>query len=520
MNRAALAAVVVIVVALTPACADAALQATCVDDQACPEGTVCAFGLCADPSALGVVDIEVEPVVASGLPTQSIFAVDTVTETRVDVTLAEAVNVSGGVVAASGGGLGATVTAVPDREIAGRRRQPTTTTADGPFGLSLVAGESYRLQAVPTERDLPPIFADQAFVAGSDGTPSLVMTSERTASGPIHPITLKGQVVAGVGVAAQPISELELFLLDDRGRRVSSLGVSDAEGHFEIGLAARHDDVRFVARRSERNALSPTLAFPLDLGTESVVDLGVLSLGASLGIVRVEGEVRSFSGAPLTDAVVAFRGLVGAGIAEARTVTTDGRFSVSLHPGSYSVAAVGAVGGPDGLLVTTLEVAQDLRDVVLTVPERVPAGFDIVTSTGQPVDLASVVLTRVGDENGLAEPVLGVAQPVFLGSTDDDGHAGFSVDPGRYRIAIQPPRGVEAPTFSTLITVIEAADRTITLPASTVVPGTLRTGAGDPVVGAFVRVYSSLTDELGRAIFLGEGLSNADGTFDVIVPLQ
>lgn len=519
MIRAAIAAAVV-GVAFISGCADSLIQATCVDDQACPDGTVCAFGLCADPSALGVVDVEVEPVVASGLPTQSIFAVDTTSETRVDVALAEAVTVGGGVVAGSGGGLSATVTAVPAREIAGRRRQPTTTTPDGPFVLSLVAGESYRLQAVPTERDLPPIFPGDAFVAGSDSPPALVMTSERTASGPVHPITVKGQVVAGVGVAAQPISELELFLLDSGGRRVSSLGVSDAEGHFEIGLAARHDDVRFVARRSERNALSPTLAFPLDLGTESVLDLGVLSLGESLGIVRVEGEVRSVGGAPLTDAVVAFRGLVGAGIAEARTVTVDGRFSVSLHPGAYSVAAVGAVDGPDGLVVTTLEVTQDLRDVVLTLPARVPAGFTIVAASGLPVDLASVVLTRVGDENGLGEPVLGEAQPVFLGSTDDDGFAGFSVDPGRYRISIQPPRGIEAPTFTTLITVIEAADRTITLPASTVVPGTLRTSAGEPVVGAFVRVYSSLTDELGRAIFLGEGLSNADGSFDVVVPLQ
>jgi hypothetical protein len=48
--------------------------------------------------------------------------------------------------------------------------------------------------------------------------------------------------------------------------------------------------------------------------------------------------------------------------------------------------------------------------------------------------------------------------------------------------------------------------------------GTLRDGAGGAVVGAFVRVFSSLTDELGRAIFLGEGLSGADGTFEVYVP--
>lgn len=501
-------------------CAEAPLTATCADDTACPGDTVCAFGLCVDPSALGIVDVEVEPVVGSGLPAQAVFGVAIDGEARVDVTLAGAVNVIGGVVASEGGGVGATVTAVPERSIPGRLRQATTTTTDGPFSLSVVAGAAYRLQAVPTERALPPILEDAIFVAGEDPPPSLVMTSSRVDGVLVYPVTVRGQVVAGVGVAAQPISELEVFLLDDTGRRVSSLGVSDVDGRFEIGLAERLPDVRFVARRSEQNALSPTLAFPLDLGSEGIVDLGVVSLGSSLGIVRVEGQVRTFSGAPADNAVVAFRGLVGAGIAEARAVTIDGRFSVSLHPGTYSVAAVGAAGQAGGMVVTTIDVRQDLRDVSFTLPARIPAIFDVVADSGAAVDLASVILTRVGDENGLAEPVLKESQPVFSASTDAVGHLELEVDPGRYRITIQPPRGIGVPTFSTLITVAAPLARTIALPPSTVMAGTLKNAAGEVVVGAFVRVYASLTDELGRAIFLGEGLSNPDGTFEVTVPLQ
>jgi hypothetical protein len=501
------------------ACLEPTVEATCVDDQACPGGTVCAFGLCVDPSALAAVDVEVEPVVASGLPAQAVFGVASDTGARVDVTLAPAVSVRGGVVAVDDGGVGATVTAVPERSIAGRRRQPSTTTADGPFTLALVEGAAYRVQALPTERDLPPILPDDVFVAGVDDVPALVMSSTRGDGGVVHPVTVRGQLVAGIGVAAQPISELEVLLLDGDGRRVSSLGVTDIDGRFEVGLAERYPDVRFVARRSEQNALSPTLEFPLDLGPDAVVDLGVVSLGTSLGVVRVEGEVRTTSGAPAEGAVVSFRGLIGAGVAEARTETIDGRFSVSLHPGSYSVAVVGAVAGTAGLVVTTLDVAQDERDLLITLPERVAANFTVSSAAGGAVGLASVVLTRVGDEDGVAEPVLAAAQPVFLGSSDEDGRVAFAVDPGRYRIAIQPPRGVEAPTFSTLITVGEAGvDRDVELPASTIMAGTLRDGAGGAVVGAFVRVFSSLTDELGRAIFLGEGLSGADGTFEVYVP--
>ena len=238
-------------------------------------------------------------------------------------------------------------------------------------------------------------------------------------------------------------------------------------------------------------------------------------------MVRVEGEVRTASGAPAEGAVVAFRGLIGAGVAEARTETVDGRFSVSLHPGSYSVAVVGVSTGTAGLTVTTLDVAEDERDIVITLPERVAATFTVSSAAGSAVGLASVVLTRVGDEAGVAEPALTAAQPVFLGSTDDDGRAAFAVDPGRYRIAIQPPRGVEAPAFSTLITVGEAGVvRDVELPASVIMAGTLQDPAGQAVVGAFVRIFSALTDELGRAIFLGEGLSADDGTFEVVVAEQ
>jgi hypothetical protein len=117
--------------------------------------------------------------------------------------------------------------------------------------------------------------------------------------------------------------------------------------------------------------------------------------------------------------------------------------------------------------------------------------------------------------------VLAADQPVFLGSTDEDGRVAFAVDPGRYRIAVQPPRGVEAPPLSTLLTVgKEGISREIALPAATVMAGTLQSAVGEAVVGAFVRVFSALTDEQGRALFLGEGLSAADGTFEVYVPAR
>ena len=525
--RSVVAFVVVIVVAVlltsSIGCADASVTGSCLDDQSCPSGSVCAFGLCVDPAALGAVDVEVEPVVGSGLLTQSVFGVDVLASGRADVTLVSSVNVNGGVVSVEGGGVAATVMAMPERVIAGRQRQPTTITGDGAFSIPLLFGQGYRLQAIPADRDLPPVMRDAVFVAGSDAGADLVMTSLRDVEGRVseYPVTVRGRVVAGVGVAEQGIPDLEVLVQDGAGRRVSSLGQSDVDGVFVIGLAAAVDDARFVVRPTESNALFPSLEFPLDLGSERVVDLGAVSLGAVTVPVPVAGLVLTASGGPARGAVVSFRGLIGAGVAVAHAICADdGRFSVALHPGSYVVAAVGEQTGTSGMRVSTVEVTASTDDLVLSVPDRLPLALTVVGADGLPVPLASVVLSRIGDENGLAEPVLQLSQPVFLGSADELGRVQLVVDAGRYRIGLQPPRGTGAPAFSTLLTITAGLERDIVLPEASLVAGSLRDGAGEAVSGAFVRVFSSLSDELGQAIFLGEALSESDGTFEVFVPVQ
>ncbi len=512
------------VIASVVGCSDLQPIGACLDDQACGDGTVCAFGLCVDPGVLGAVDIEVEPAGTSGLPPQAIFGVDTAGGGRADVVLSPSVTVSGGVTGVGGvGGVAATITAISVDFIAGHRRQPSTTSVDGPFSLALVAGREYRVQAQPTDRTLPPILPDDTFVAGADAVPSLLMTSEIDQSTGVvvnHPITVSGRLVAGVGVGVEPVLGVDVLILDTDGRRVSSLERTTSEGTFRLGLAQRLSGLRFVVRPSEQNTFSPTVSFPLDLGDSDVVELGDVSMGAALGSVEVSGEVRTQNGGPARNAVVAFRGLVGAGVAVARTNATDGTFRVSLPPGNYTVAAVGDVATDGGIATTNIDVTAARDDVVLSVPNRVNVDLRIATAGGVPASLASVVLNRIGDTDGISEPVLAEAQPVFVASAGDDGRLTLNVDPGRYRLSIQPPRGSGAPAFSTVLTVIDAVSREITLPQESLVAGTLVDEGGAPVVGAFVRLYSPLQDELGRAIFLGEAISNDDGTFEGYLPVQ
>jgi len=502
-------------------CADASLiGGVCDDDQGCDVGEVCAFGLCVDAGALGAVDLDVEPVAGSQIPAQTVLGV-ALDGGRADVDLRAAVLVEGTVTAVDGQPVAATVTAQPEVAIAGRRRQPSIVTQDGAFGLSLVRGAAYRLQAVPLDRTLPPIVGVAAFEAGTTAIPSLELTTTRDEQGRVtaYPVSVRGRIVAGVGVAEQGIPDLEVLLADDGGKRLSSLAVTGLDGSFTVGLAAQVTGTTFVVRPSDRNTQFPTVSFPLDLGSSDVVDVGNVSLGSVTSPVPVSGIVRASSGAPARRAVVLFRGLIGAGIVSARTTTgDDGRFSVALHLGTYSVAGVGDVAESAGTLLLDLEVSGPVGDLAFTLPERVSLDLDVQTAEGLGVGLASVVAVRVGDENGLAEPVLADAQPTFLASADEAGRVSLLVDVGRYRVTVEPPRGSGAPAFSALFTLTASEQRAIVLPAATVVAGSLRDATEAPAVGAFVRVFSTITDELGRAIFLGEAQTDSDGAFTAFVP--
>ncbi|MDP2341240.1 MAG: hypothetical protein Q8O67_09795 [Deltaproteobacteria bacterium] len=504
------------------ACVNPSANGTCVDDLACVEGTVCAFGLCVDANdaRLGTVDVEIEPVMSSGLPVQSLFDVDATDagDDRVAVSLARGVSLSGNLidnvvdgpcfgepaVCEPHSALPAFVQAKPSQSIAGRVRAPSTT-SDGGFQLLTVEGVGYRLSVTPDDSAIPPLFGDAEFADNDD----LVLDNGL--------ITVRGHVVAGVGVEALPVVNVEVLVSKD-GRRVSSLGRTDVDGSFSIALRQLVSGANFEVRSSAENTGFPSVTVAIDIATDDV-DLGEISLGAVSSPVPVRGNVKDRAGSPARGALVTFRGLVGAGLYTARaTADESGAFNVALLPGDYLAAAVAAEDDRAGLLVQSIAVAGSIEGLALILPSRVDASVRVTTNDGVAVSSASVVFQRVGDVDGLAEPVLEGAQPLFLASADVEGNAVLAVDEGRYRVTLQPPRGSGAPAFSALVTVDGTFVRDFVLPPQNVLAGVVTDDDGAAAPGSFIRVFSKLTDELGRAIFLGEAIAGDDGSFAVSVP--
>ena len=507
-----LAVVVAVALGLVGCGADE-LSGICIDDDTCGAGTVCAFGLCVDANdaRLGTVDIEIEPVMSSGLPVQSLFDVDAndADDGRVEVSLERGVSLSGAVVDDTDpedahSALPATVQARPAQSIAGRVRAPTTTTT-GDFQLLALRGAQYRLAVTPDDATIPPLFDDADFV--DDDALSIDDGS----------VIVRGRVTAGSGVEALAVVGFEV-LITSEGRRVSSLGLTGSDGSFEIALRRQVTGANLEVRATADIRGFPSVTVALDVDSDDV-DLGEISLGAVSAPVPVRGTVKDRGGTPARDAVVTFRGRVGAGIFTSRVTADDnGAFTAQLLPGDYLAAAVAVQDDRAGLLVQALTVGAAVDDVALVLPSRVDVSVRVTTSEGVPVSSTSVVFQRVGDTSGLAEPVLDGAQPLFLAAADVDGNAVLAVDAGRYRVTLQPPRGSGAPAFSALVTVDGTFTRDFVLPQQNVLAGVVKDDGGLPAPGAFVRVFSQLTDELGRAIFLGEAIAGDDGSFAVSVP--
>jgi hypothetical protein len=337
-----------------------------------------------------------------------------------------------------------------------------------------------------------------------------------------------------VNGAGDPANGLEVVVLHDK-RRISSRAITGpdsdedvaADGSFEVLLREVPPGAQLVVRPTEDvppgvapNRLQPTVVVPID-PVVGEVELPHIALGAG-ETLRVQGTVTTAK-RPARGATVLFHAQVGAGVFATREVTgDDGAFDVFLIAGEYAVAAVPAADSRAGLLVRgepfVVVASSDPEPLVLALPSRVDATVQVLSNDGAAVPSASLTFQRVGDAFGLAEPVLQDAQPVFLGSADGDGKARVVVDRGRYRVSITPPRGSGAPAFSTLVTVDGTFSRDFVLPPQDVLAGIVVDSRGGVAPGAFVRVFSHLTDEQGRAIFLGEAVCADDGSFAVPVP--
>lgn len=523
---------------LLPALAAAALGAcmpgsvgqigqTCVDDAECPFGSVCVLGICVDPKAqsLDEVDLEVHPTESSGFRSQQIFGVRVgpkleAGEERATIRLSPTVNARGNVVDAEGNPVRARVVAIPQSGIPGRALV-VSADAQGPngeFNLPLVAESEYRFAVYPSEQHARPPHYFMGAIRVRPSSPEVAIGTVELPE-PASLVRISGRVVTRDGAAALGVAGLEVRVLDGT-RLVSTVTQTNGDGAFSVVLAPGEGaGATLEIRPTESSRLNPARRIEgLDLENPN---LGEIDLGPLPAPVPFSGVVTGPDGDPVPQAKIYAKGAFGDGeIAVQLVADEQGRYDGELRPGRYHFAVVPPPEARARLLEGLVaDVAAGTQPALSLREGRMRVAGEVVDAAGERVPTATVRFSRIGASGGGAVPPLEGVVWTFTSVTDDDGRFSARLDPGRYRVTVLPDEASNLPRHTEVLDVDGARDdlRFRLYPAA-YIAARLLGPSGSPVKMALVTAFAPFVGEQGEALELGSTLSSEEGELGIVLP--
>ncbi|HZR08051.1 MAG TPA: carboxypeptidase-like regulatory domain-containing protein [Myxococcales bacterium] len=501
---------------------DARVSASsCATSEQCSHDDVCFVGECRAPASnLSIVRVEVRPPSGSPFAMRSL-SVDIQKSVLNDFALAVPLSVGAGtgnqgtVTQAQEGApakaiAGATVTftdhapAIPDRV----EQVVSVTDPSGAYTARIPQGTWDVLVQPPPP--LPPL----RFGAIDTASPALSFVLPATDTLPL----LDGGVTAN----GQPLPGASITAVDDNGGPLSAAALSQPDGGYALYL-------------------TPTVAsFPLlQIGPPADADAGVglavsidpfptyqpIRYAPALDLVlpspaTLTGRVLDGAGNAVTSARVYARS-VGGDWTLARSVVVDpsGAYALTLRTGTYLVEAAPPADPGAPALSVQQQVAAPGSAVDLVCPAKLRRYGQVLGPDGRPVGANfQVIATRLAD-------ALLTTRTAYTTPTDSNGIYHLVADGGRWRFEIVPPPD------STLPRNIVQFDLDPADPGETALPqirissplqavGTVtgsQPGAASAVVsGAQVSFFA--LDASGHSVFLGSGLTDAQGRYQAILP--
>jgi hypothetical protein len=490
--------------------------ASCTSSGQCGRHDICFLGECRPPAAnLSVVLVEVRPPAGSqfGVTGQQLDLSQGVLN---NVTLAVALGADGSVTQEQDDGgtapvAGAILTwtdhapVIPDRV----EQVTAVTDSDGGYGGARISQGSWQVLVQPPA-PLPPLRTAPFDTAA----PVLDFVLPRTSALQRLDGVLLGP--DGGGVAGASVTAV-----DAQGTAISVPSVSEADGGYTLYLPPSPPPVAIqIGPQADADAGVTAAAldpFPTYPAVPYLTSIG-LDLPAT---APLNGTVLDSVGAPVPAARVYVRN-VNKPWTLARSVITDGggAYAVMLRAGDYVVQAAPPtdVNSPalSAQQSVTLPAAGPLN---LTCPPKVARRGQVLAADGRFVGANFQILAmRVPD--GLV--TTRAAPPT---ATDPNGIFSLVGDPGRWRITVVPPAGVNLPRKIVQVDLDAADPGPSALPPIRISPplevvGTV-TGSAPPaqpvgIGGAMVSFFS--LDVSGHSLFLGSGLTDAQGRYAAILP--
>lgn len=267
-------------------------------------------------------------------------------------------------------------------------------------------------------------------------------------------------------------------------------------------------------------------------------------LAACVGCVEVRGTVEGPAGElrrPLRNASVTLRADVPLTNAEpgvsawfeCRVQTDDdGAFSAALIPGAYDVVIAPMDDSSANTVVRGFRVRDDVSEQsgqVFTAAARIPVEGRALTPLGEPVRAARVIAIPFHrayvSHPCLADASARLAAPRanrVEGVTGSDGSYRLDLDPGLYRVLVEPasrsgyPSTLSAPLCVT--TAVRDFDTALDAPAE--VRGTLRDAEGAVAAGATVEGILRVREPGAPGVVLpiARATSDANGAYTLLLP--
>jgi hypothetical protein len=319
-----------------------------------------------------------------------------------------------------------------------------------------------------------------------------------------------------------PLAGASITAVDGSGAALSTAAVSQVDGSYALYLAPDAGTAAlqigpYVATDGGTAQTSPLDPFPTyqPVAWAPAVDLPLTA------VVNLSGHVIDSTAAPVPGARVYARS-VNASWTLSRSVVADtvGAYALTLRAGNYMVQAAP---GTDATLPALSDVqsvsiasAATLADVIC--PAKVRRNGRIYGPDGRQVTgNYQIVATRLSTAL--------VTTRTITTASDPTGFYRIAADAGRWRFEVIPPADAALPRAIAQFDLDPSDPGESSLPGIQIPPplklgGTVKgsaTGTTDVVVpGAQVSFFA--LDSEGHSVFLGGGLTDSMGRYDVIVP--
>lgn len=478
----------------------------CHGDGDCMKGLVCdpAVQICVAPNSADMkISIRlVPPSEGSDMVEEQYAGLELGERSTFRFVIPRPIRVLGTVSDASGGAVDDyKIVARSDGEIPGLDYYETSeAVAVNDFTQDFLGGEGFELYLKPDKiydvyvhpssgdpQAFPPFHARRSFTVGEDPEHPYTTKWELNLPDPSEYLRLSGQVVMS-GSMPEPIAGAKVFARAPATGETSTTAITDDEGWFELLVQPPEADDKGLlkapayevhVRPSDGNPVVPQVIAAEGMIFSEDQDLGLLEVGymgpPAVVTLAVQDPSGLFLADRLGDTVVRVSGEIGKGTVIVEDVVDGAGIVVfDLPAGEYIVSALPPAAGDLALLQQPLSVDADRAEVTsaLRLALRPELSGWVLSPDGSPV--AGAEVTAVFTGKGAYPTTSPLPERKFITSTDDDGAYLLRLDPGQYRIIVDPPvisglpRRIEHYVFVT-----SSEQRTLWLDKPVVVSGTV-----------------------------------------------